>query len=108
MTRSASSAWLTRVQHDLVKRLLWTARDYRAAGQPPPAGSLITHCINDEGAAISAVECWQTLKAEAPEGIDLADFEHALEQALAAANVDDVEGVLRLQAAFERLRTPHA
>src|SRR5665213_1425681 len=35
-----STAWLARLQHDLVKRLLWPARDRRDLGGAPAPGEL--------------------------------------------------------------------
>lgn len=97
--------WLARVQHDLVKRVLWAARDYRALGQRVSPGSLVTSCLDDEGNALSALECWHKLRSEAPVALDVSDFEMQLQKSLVAAEQGDLVGVLALEPAFERMQT---
>src|SRR4051812_11431266 len=103
---SPSSRWLARLRHDLVKRLLWPARDRRDLGGAPAARELVAELIDDEGAPVGARELWARLAAEAPDAQaravreDLAAFEAALGRALAAAEAGDVDGVLALDAAF--------
>jgi hypothetical protein len=104
-----AARWLARLQHDLVKRLLWPARDRRDLGGAPGPGELMAPLIDDEGAAISAAALWTTRQAElTPEtrsaaGAALARFGEALAGALAAAQAGDVAGVLALESAFAEL-----
>jgi hypothetical protein len=102
---SITQSWFNRVRHDLVKPLLWRARDYREMDQKPPLGSLSCVCINEEGERISPIECWSKLREEAPLSLELHEFESALKQAVIAAVKDDVDGVLSLEHAFARLLT---
>ncbi len=101
----AWSSWLRRVRHDLVKRLLWPARDCRELGVSARPGELTVKLVDDEGNAVTADALWDELRAQAPEPDrpELSDFSSALSAALAAARRDDVAGVLALEASFERL-----
>ena len=96
-------AWLARVRHDLVKRLVWPARDRRDAGGVPAAGELRPRLIDDEGRPVGAGALWAALLADAPAGVDGAEFQRALGAAEAAAEAGDVTGVLALEPAFDRL-----
>jgi hypothetical protein len=98
-----TDAWLARVRHDLVKRLVWPARDRRDVGGAPVPGELVARLIDDEGAPITAPALWATFRAEGPGGLAVKAFEAALAAALAAAVAGDVEGVLALELAFDRL-----
>jgi hypothetical protein len=96
--------WLARVQHDLVKRLLWPARDRRDMGGKPPPGELEPHLVDDEGRPTTAAALWSALRAEvAGPAAPLDAFETALEAALAAARRGDLDGVLALDGAFRAL-----
>jgi len=101
--------WLARLRHDLVKRLLWPARDRRDVGGAPAAGELVASLIDGEGRPVTAAALWQSLRADAPPGLTpaaLDGFAAALARAVAAAEAGDVEGVLALEAdvaALERL-----
>jgi hypothetical protein len=95
--------WLARVRHDLVKRLVWPARDRRDAGGVPAPGELAPRLIDDEGRPISAAELWSLLAADAPPGADLAPFGAAVGRAAAAGNANDVDGVIALEAAYSDL-----
>jgi len=97
--------WVRRVRHDLVKRLLWPARDRRDMGGPVRPGELVAALLDDEGAPATAEAVWADLRAAAPapEHPALGAFEPALLAALAAARADDLAGVLALEAAFDRL-----
>jgi hypothetical protein len=108
--------WLARVQHDLVKRLLWPARDRRELGGDAAPGELVAPLIDDQGAPTSAAALWAALLAEwpgqagparagaaSPDGPALARFADALERALAAGQAGDVAGVLALESAFAEL-----
>jgi hypothetical protein len=96
-------AWLARLRHDLVKRLLWPARDRRDAGGTPAPGELIPRLIDDEGRPATADTLWAALAADAPGGLDLDAFGAALARASAAAPAGDVAGVLALEPAFDDL-----
>ena len=100
-------SWLGRVQHDLVKRMLWAARDRREMGGAVRAGELRARLVDEEGRAVSAEALWASLRAEAPEGVDsavLEGFGRAIARAEAAAERDDLIGVLALEEAFAQLR----
>lgn len=98
-----AARWLARVRHDLVKRLVWPARDRRDLGGAPAAGELEAKLVDDEGRPISAPALWAALRAEGPAAPAVARFETALEGALAAAAAGDVDGVLALEPAFDEL-----
>lgn len=97
--------WLARVRHDLLKRVLWPARDRRDMGGPVTPGELVVRqVINDEGQPVSPEDLWAALKREAPgQHPGLARLQSALTQALRAAQHDDLQGVLVLEVAFDRL-----
>jgi hypothetical protein len=95
--------WLARVRHDLVKRLVWPARDRRDAGGAPAPGELAPRLIDDEGQPISATDLWSALAAGAPPGADLGAFGAAVERAAAAGNAGDIDGVIALEAAYSDL-----
>jgi hypothetical protein len=97
------AAWLARVRHDLVKRLVWPARDRRDAGGAPVPGELVAPLIDDEGRGTSAAALWAALAADAPAGLDLGPFAAALTAASTAAAVGDLAGVLALEPAFDDL-----
>ncbi len=61
-----AAAWLGLVNHDLVKRLLWPARDRRALGGPVQPGELVVVLADGDGSPHSAEQTWQALRAEAP------------------------------------------
>jgi hypothetical protein len=100
----AAASWLARVQHDLVKRMLWVARDHRELGRSPRPGELVATLIDDEGQPLEAHALWERLAEEAPAGLGLGEFDSALRAAVAAAEQNDLEGVLALEGAFEKLR----
>lgn len=103
---SAVRAWLAQLQHDLVKRLLWPARDRRDLGGRTRHGELVVALTDDEGGAISAEALWNSLRAAAPAALPpaaLDAFGAALAAATHAAANDDLAGVLALETAFDRL-----
>jgi hypothetical protein len=102
-TAMTPAEWLTRVRHDLVKRLVWPARDRRDLGGSPSAGELEPDLIDEEGRPISAEGLWTALAAEAPAGANLAAFGLAVKRAAAAAHAGDVHGVIALEAAYAEL-----
>jgi hypothetical protein len=98
------NAWLARLQHDLVKRLLWPARDRRDLGGVPRPGELVVSLTDDEGQPMEPADLWRLLRAEAsldPAALDR--FEAALLAAVAAASRGDLDGVLALDGAFRAL-----
>jgi hypothetical protein len=95
--------WLARVRHDLVKRLVWPARDRRDLGGAPGPGELVATLIDDEGAPTTAPALWAALRGEGPDGAAIDAFEVALGAALAAAEAGDLDGALALEPAFDRL-----
>jgi hypothetical protein len=94
---------LARLQHDLVKRLVWPARDALDAGDTPAAGSLTASLIDDEGRPVTAMELWKAMEPDAPPGLDTTGFRQALERALEAARAGDASGVMALQVSFDEL-----
>lgn len=98
-------AWLRQARHDLVKRMLWPARDRRELGGPVRPGELVASLVDDEGRPATAASVWAELRAgaPAPEHASLQAFERALVTAVAAAGRDDLQGVLALEAAFDRM-----
>lgn len=99
-------AWLARLNHDLVKRLLWPARDRHELGGAPAPSELMVQVTNDEGLQVQASELWQCFRDEAPAAIPagaLDDFGAALERAVAAGAAGDVGGVLKLGDAYAQL-----
>jgi hypothetical protein len=99
--------WLARVRHDLVKRLVWPARDRRDLGGVPAPGELSASLLDDEGAPTTPLALWRALVAEAPRGATSATaitrFEEALTRAVSAGAAGDVDGVLALEPAFDAL-----
>jgi hypothetical protein len=98
-----SREWLARVRHDLVKRMVWPARDRRDVGGVPAPRELVPDLIDDDGKPIAPLALWTALAADAPAGADVAMFEPAVARAAAAAEAGDVQGVIALEAAFAAL-----
>jgi hypothetical protein len=101
-----SHGWLGRLHHDLVKRLLWPARDRRDLGGAPAPGELVARLLDDHGQAVAAEALWQSLRAQAPADAPKADLEafgRALAGAVTAAEAGDLAGVLALETAFQAL-----
>jgi hypothetical protein len=95
--------WLARVRHDLVKRLVWPARDRRDAGGPVAPGELVAPVIDEEGHPTTAAALWAAMAADAPAGTGVDAFAAAVDRAAAAARAGDLDGVLALEAAFVAL-----
>jgi hypothetical protein len=97
--------WLRRLRHDLVKRVLWPARDRQDMGGTVQPGELVARLVDDEGKLASVEEIWAVLRAEAPAAAHpgLARFEAALMKSTQAARQDDLPGVLALETAFDQL-----
>jgi hypothetical protein len=100
----SSHPWFARLQHDLVKRLLWVARDCREFERQPAVGEMIATLYDEEGQPIEALTLWERFCEEAPPGLILEDFGVALRACVTAAKQNDLAGVLSLEGAFERLR----
>jgi hypothetical protein len=98
-----SRDWLARVRHDLVKRMVWPARDRRDLGGVPAPREFVPDLIDEEGRAIAPLALWRALAADAPAGADTAAFQTAVAAAAAAAEAGDVHGVIALEAAFAEL-----
>lgn len=99
-------SWIARLHHDLVKRVLWPARDRSAVGGVPAPGELGADLVDGEGRPATAAKLWAEFRSEAPAQIpadELAVFGEAIGEAGLAAEAGDVEGVLRLEVAFLRL-----
>ncbi|MES1210164.1 MAG: hypothetical protein ABUS79_29865 [Pseudomonadota bacterium] len=95
--------WLARVRHDLVKRLVWPARDRRDAGGPVVPGELVAPLIDEEGHPTTAAALWAALAADAPARAEVAAFGAAVARAVDAAQAGDLDGVLALEGAFAAL-----
>ena len=99
--------WLARVRHDLLKRLVWPARDRRDMGGAPAPGELVVTLVDDEGAPTTPQALWSALAAAGPGGEAGAEpmrrFQAALTRAVAAGDAGDVNGVLALEPAFDEL-----
>ncbi len=97
--------WLRRLRHDLVKRVLWPARDRKDMGGRVVAGELRPRLVDEEGRPIELPDLWRALRDEAPQPDHeaLTAFGEALRAADEAAARDDVDGVLALEPAFARL-----
>src|SRR4051812_43802004 len=98
-----AASWLSRLRHDLVKHLLWPARDRAEMGGSPAAGELIPRLIDGEGRPVEASVLWAELRADAPPGLSVEAFDAALGRALAAARAGDVQGVLAFEAQVDAL-----
>ena len=106
MNADEGAQWLNRVRHDLVKRLVWPARDRRDLGGQVQRGELVATMVDDEGAPITAAALWAQLRGEAPAsapGRALDTFGAAVSAAVAAAAADDIDGVMALEPQFEQL-----
>jgi len=103
---TVTEAWLARVRHDLVKRMVWPARDRRELGGGVSAGELVAKLVDDEGQPARAGQLWQALLAEAPPAVshELARaFAAALNAAEDGAQNDQLAPVLALEAALDEL-----
>jgi hypothetical protein len=98
-----ADAWLARLRHDLVKRVVWAARDRRDIGGRPAPGELEPRLVDEEGRPATVAQVWAALRDEAPGGVALTGFQAALDAAAAAAARGDVDGVLALEPAFDDL-----
>jgi hypothetical protein len=111
-----SHPWLSKLRHDLVKRVLWPARDLVDAGTAPTAAEAaalragLVDLIAPDGSPATARDLWRRFRADAPAHVPAAALE-AFEQALAAAEAavttrppaEAAHVVLRLEPAFQEL-----
>ena len=111
-----SHPWVSRLRHDLVKRVLWPARDLVDAGVPatPAEAAALRAGLGDliapDGSPATARDLWRRFRAEAPAGVPAAAldaFEQALEAAATAVEslppAEAAQVVLRLEPAFQEL-----
>ncbi len=104
--RVTLAAWLARLRHDLVKRLLWPARDRSEMGGAPAPGELVPSLIDGEGRPVTAEALWRAMRADAPDDLPAAALDAyaaALARALAAAAAGDVARTLAFEADVEAL-----
>jgi hypothetical protein len=108
--------WLGRLRHDLVKRVLWPARDLVDAGAPPTAAETaalragLTELVAPDGSPTTARDLWRRFRADAPSRVPVVALD-AFEQALEAADTavgtrppaEAAQVVLRLETAFQDL-----
>ena len=100
--------WLKTLRHDLVKRAVWPARDLRETGGRDVAALRrgLFDLTDDEGRPVDALALWKQLRAQAPAGVDLDDFEQALRRAVHALEEPwpgPLEAVLSLETRFDHL-----
>jgi len=114
------------VRHDLVKRVLWTARDLQQSGLAPGAQdwSLLRRALFDlcdeDGTPCDARTLWAHFRAQAPPAVDrrrLAQVEAAIERAQSLslpltpssenAPAELLSALSELGAAFAELLTHH-
>jgi hypothetical protein len=103
---TAAERWLSRVRHDLVKRLLWAARDRQDLGGPVVDGELVATILDEEGRPARAADHFQALCGDARPWL-AKDAQNRFGQALVAAEMaarrNDLAGVLALEGAFDDL-----
>ena len=117
--------WLKQVRHDLVKRVVWTARDLRETGAPPTPADVralragLRELVDPEGRPIDARSLWALLRADAPPeaaaepafaaaeafsaALDAADAALASLDAGPARAAAALETILKVEPAFEGL-----
>jgi hypothetical protein len=101
--------WLRALRHDLVKRVLWPARDLRDQGGRDVAALRrgLFDLTDAEGAPISAQALWKRMRAEAPCPAKACDaFERALAAAVSVLEApwpEPLDAVLALENAFNAL-----
>lgn len=98
--------WLQTLRHDLVKRVVWAARDQRDSGLHDLAllKMAVAQLTDPEGQRIDALALWEILKREAPGPTD--GFERALRAAVAGLQEPwpaPLEKILALEPAFDAL-----
>ena len=112
--------WLSRLRHDLVKRVVWPARDLRDLLREPSAADVahlrrgLFDLRDGGGAPVTARALWERLRAEAPEAAaaSLDAFGAALSEAEVAVGALEshpgrwraaLDAVLRIETAFAAL-----
>jgi hypothetical protein len=98
--------WLQTLRHDLVKRVVWAARDQRESGLHDLAllQMAVAQLTDPEGQRTDALGLWEILKRDAPVPTD--GFERALHAAVAGLQEPwpaPLEKILALEPAFEAL-----
>lgn len=108
--------WLGRLRHDLVKRVLWPARDLVESGAAPTAAEAaalragLADLVAPDGSPTTARDLWRRFRADVPPAVPAAALD-AFEQALEAADTavatrppdEAAQVVLRLEPAFQEL-----
>ena len=108
--------WLSRLRHDLVKRVLWPARDLLDSGVAPTAAEAaalragLHDLVAPDGSPATASDLWRRFRMDAPASVPAAALD-AFEQALTAAETavatrppdEAAQVVLRLEPAFQEL-----
>lgn len=98
--------WLQTLRHDLVKRMVWAARDQRDSGTQD-LGLLqmaVAQLTDPEGRRVDALDLWEILKRDAP--VPTFAFERALRDAVAGLQEPwpaPLEKILALEPAFQEL-----
>src|SRR3954470_9525187 len=101
--------WLRALQHDLVKRALWPARDVVASGETDVAALRrgLTRLPDAEGGPITAERLFERMRAAAPCPAEACDaFAHALRSAVSSLDSSwpaPLHAVLALEDAFSAL-----
>lgn len=98
--------WLQTLRHDLVKRVVWAARDQRDTGTRDLAllQLALSRLTGPEGERVDALSLWEILKRDAP--VPTAAFERALRDAVAGLQEPwpaPLEKILALEPAFDAL-----
>lgn len=98
--------WLQTLRHDLVKRVVWAARDQRDSGlhDPELLRMAVEQLTDPEGQRIDALGLWEIFKRDAPMPTDA--FERALRNAVAGLQEPwpaPLEKILALEPAFDAL-----
>ena len=116
---SATAYWLARLKHDLVKQVVWRARDLRDLGQhATPAdmaalGRALLELRDGEGRAVDAVGLWDAFMGDPdapPRQASIDDFGRAVRSAQDAVVAQAPEApevvmskVLDLETAFDAM-----
>ena len=101
--------WLARVRHDLVKRLVWPARDRRDLGGAPGPGRARRQADRRRGARRRPRPAlWAALRGRGtgPAPARSTPSRRRWHGPLAAAEAGDLDGVLALEPAFDGWRAP--
>ena len=102
--------WLKALQHDLVKRAVWPARDLRDCGGRDLTALRcgLFDLIDKDGDPVTAQDLWERLREQAPPGVEKATarFGQALQAAIAGLSRPwpaPIDSILALENAFADL-----